>query len=424
MKRVDDKGIVVLLALILACIIVAVPAYARHPADTLTVFGVGARADAMGDAFVAVANDASATFWNPAGLTLLPKRELTTVFKQLPAVNMVGSFTNAGLTPPFASLEDITTDYDVSQGSGTGEATFFATTLPIGTRGVLGISQSVAGYSNQQKRLLGQFSTTPVVGELVSLQWDSHSIGRVDQTALTYGWKSSQQLSLGIGVVASRGEMKSHGIGTLEYVETTVDDPLNPGSDMIATTTSDTAASDVNTSGRGYGYTIGSLWTPKLSKTGEWTLGGSYMSKVSLKDLDREAFGDETGDRLMLGASYRRQVHGLDQMMWSFQIARFGSANTEIGGQVARQAVWNLYFGGEYQMYRDSPVTTKRQIYQIRYGLFTNRSPNEEFYDSEKWLTLGLGAGRADKQWQAELAWQHAIGNNMSLLSMSANREF
>src|ERR1035441_3884050 len=30
--------------------------------------GVGSRASAMGDAFVAVANDASALYWNPAGL--------------------------------------------------------------------------------------------------------------------------------------------------------------------------------------------------------------------------------------------------------------------------------------------------------------------------------------------------------------------
>ena len=31
--------------------------------------GVGGRASAMGDAFVAVANDVSALYWNPAGLT-------------------------------------------------------------------------------------------------------------------------------------------------------------------------------------------------------------------------------------------------------------------------------------------------------------------------------------------------------------------
>ena len=38
--------------------------------------GVGARATAMGDAFVAVANDASALYWNPAGITQFQTNEV------------------------------------------------------------------------------------------------------------------------------------------------------------------------------------------------------------------------------------------------------------------------------------------------------------------------------------------------------------
>ncbi len=38
--------------------------------------GVGGRASAMGDAFVAVANDASALYWNPAGLTQTTSNEI------------------------------------------------------------------------------------------------------------------------------------------------------------------------------------------------------------------------------------------------------------------------------------------------------------------------------------------------------------
>lgn len=39
--------------------------------------GIGARAMGMGGAFVAVADDATAAYWNPAGLGMLDKRELT-----------------------------------------------------------------------------------------------------------------------------------------------------------------------------------------------------------------------------------------------------------------------------------------------------------------------------------------------------------
>ena len=42
---------------------------------TFLRIGVGARAEGMGEAFVAVANDPSAVFWNPAGLASLQRRE-------------------------------------------------------------------------------------------------------------------------------------------------------------------------------------------------------------------------------------------------------------------------------------------------------------------------------------------------------------
>lgn len=47
----------------------------KYAADFLTI-GVGARALGMGGAFVALANDASASYWNPAGLALLDRGEM------------------------------------------------------------------------------------------------------------------------------------------------------------------------------------------------------------------------------------------------------------------------------------------------------------------------------------------------------------
>ena len=41
--------------------------------------GVGARATAMGESFVAVSNDASAIFWNPAGIASLTTNEVLLV---------------------------------------------------------------------------------------------------------------------------------------------------------------------------------------------------------------------------------------------------------------------------------------------------------------------------------------------------------
>jgi hypothetical protein len=55
-------------------------AQSSHAAGTTSAaflrLGSGARAAALGDSFVSRADDASATYWNPAGMSQLPRREL------------------------------------------------------------------------------------------------------------------------------------------------------------------------------------------------------------------------------------------------------------------------------------------------------------------------------------------------------------
>jgi hypothetical protein len=52
---------------------------------TFLRIGVGARAEAMGETFVAVANDPSAIYWNPAGLASLQNREIAESHVDWPA---------------------------------------------------------------------------------------------------------------------------------------------------------------------------------------------------------------------------------------------------------------------------------------------------------------------------------------------------
>ena len=62
-------------------LLLAMPAHAANDAGTQSVFayGAGNRAAAMGAAFVAAVDDASAMVWNPAGLGLVPRAELQAV---------------------------------------------------------------------------------------------------------------------------------------------------------------------------------------------------------------------------------------------------------------------------------------------------------------------------------------------------------
>jgi hypothetical protein len=63
----------------LVVVLLASAARAADPGETGLAFlkiGVGARAAAMGEAYAAVAQDASATYWNPAGIANAPRTEV------------------------------------------------------------------------------------------------------------------------------------------------------------------------------------------------------------------------------------------------------------------------------------------------------------------------------------------------------------
>lgn len=72
------KGLIILLAG-LAAVAVAATAYADNSTDAKTAFalsrtGFDARALGMGGAYVALANDAAAGYWNPAGLYMMSEK--------------------------------------------------------------------------------------------------------------------------------------------------------------------------------------------------------------------------------------------------------------------------------------------------------------------------------------------------------------
>ncbi len=58
------------------CLACAAPAHATKYAAEFLKIGVGARALGMGEAYVAVADDPSAAYWNPAGLVFVQNREV------------------------------------------------------------------------------------------------------------------------------------------------------------------------------------------------------------------------------------------------------------------------------------------------------------------------------------------------------------
>ncbi len=391
---------------ILAMLALPVAAADGCPPDTEQFLGVGARADAMGNAFVAIANDPTAAYWNPAGLSFLNKTEVSAVVKTLPGITQDTYFgsTDFSVFPGFA--DGATTS---SAGTSSGETAFIGISARIGKNpargGTLSISRSLAGFLNRDWTIYQEFFPLEL-GEADTLTIVTRDELRVDYNTISYGWKQTDALSLGVGVL--QAVAKNRVSGTVE--ETWLGDP-EPFVAEIEPATIE---------GKGYGAIIGALWNPLFKGTRNLTVGASYLTKISLSNFEGASFGDERPDRLLLGANYRQPAAGdsENEVQWSLQLSRNGSANTEAGGDLARNSVWNFYFGGEYDIRRGSLSVP------IRYGLFTNKTPNSNVYGSETWLTLGLGALQSAQEWKAELALQRGLRTGLSLLSFSGGYSF
>ena len=110
------KKILFLIFLFIFFTIVGTTHAQKYTSEFLSI-GVGARALSMGGAYVAIANDASSVYWNPAGLSQLKKREISFMhasrFNGLVHVNFLnfifpGSNTNAfGISYFRMGIDDI-----------------------------------------------------------------------------------------------------------------------------------------------------------------------------------------------------------------------------------------------------------------------------------------------------------------------------
>jgi len=72
----------ILPALVLSVLVLANDAFAQAAAISLSIPPTG-RANGMGEAYVALADDATATWWNPGGLGFLDKKQVSMTYGKL-----------------------------------------------------------------------------------------------------------------------------------------------------------------------------------------------------------------------------------------------------------------------------------------------------------------------------------------------------
>jgi tetratricopeptide (TPR) repeat protein len=127
-------------------------------------YGVGARALGMGGAFFAISDDATASYWNPAGLTLIERKELSFMQAQM--------FEQTSLN-------------------------FIGIALPTASKGTFGIFMNQMTSSGFEKVSI---EVDPNTNEIINLK----SIGsfNVSERAIGFSWGRmvSKKLAFGVGI--------------------------------------------------------------------------------------------------------------------------------------------------------------------------------------------------------------------------------
>jgi long-subunit fatty acid transport protein len=217
-------------ALATSLLAVTSTAQAAFVAEWPDIFGIdfrfnnpGARANAMGGAFIGLADDATAAYTNPAGLTILTKPEVTLEYKYGKYTNLVFDPVITGSTVGHKDVEYPETLQGLS---------FLSYVYPTE-------KATFAVYRHQlmnQKTAFGFMSDIPANSINVDMQVEANTLG------FGLGVKASQSLSFGV----------SAGFTEMQYEEHTTghEGPLN------------SAYEEVDGRDQAVHYTASLLWQP------------------------------------------------------------------------------------------------------------------------------------------------------------------
>lgn len=165
----------------------AAGAVAQIP-DVLNSFEMGGRAMGMGGSIYSNITDASASYWNPAGLGHITSSVAEINYRNRPS-------NNTTLTGPFSNPDESTDPQ-----FGRNQISFAGAAVPMG-RGTLGLSYAVGGYARELRRGEG-LVVDP--GENITANVDTMDAITQEFITLAYGFKRGDAMSLGAGLVIAR----------------------------------------------------------------------------------------------------------------------------------------------------------------------------------------------------------------------------
>src|SRR5688572_14141302 len=161
--------------------------------DVLNSFEMGGRGMGMGGSIYSNSTDASASYWNPAGLGHITTSMAEINYRNRPSNNttLTGNFSNP----------DESTDPQF----GRNQLSFVGVAVPMG-RGTLGLSYAVGGYARELRRGEG-LVVDP--GENITANVDTSDAITQEFITLAYGFKRGDAMSLGAGLVIARETIMS-----------------------------------------------------------------------------------------------------------------------------------------------------------------------------------------------------------------------
>jgi len=377
--------------------------------DLINTLGVGARAIAMGGAFTAIADDPSASFWNPARMGEIPFLQVMVEGRNVLRISQVTGEALPDYWDPTNTEENGVTRLPMKVNFAGFSKSIGDWEPNVGSRGgTLGVSYTLGGYFDYRSRY--NLPGDPIDGE------DTESLYQEDRLVqnhfLTAAWgknlliarkppKASTALPEGAVEESERkGRIFKVGVGLGAYAvmqtqtkrSATVVKKLGPnGHDDYYNTDGDVEDDSIvpgtelvipplDASGAGYGFIVGltgELWGYRssqgdemLPEGGRWRLGLTYRSKANIGGLITkmpnetnfdmgDEFGREVPSRITAGVAYEytepeesvaqsEKVRAPMQITLSAEAQYFGSANDTTYSLDKRKAITNLHFGAEY----------------------------------------------------------------------------
>ena len=238
-------------------------------ANGLNLNGFGARASAMGGAFVGLADDYTAVFWNPAGLALI----------KMPTFGLTGDIlmpkAEYGLTTTYAT-------YGMETKSKKYPAGLLGYFQPVGENVVVGLGAYTlsglgAAWDNTglEAALVAPYPPSAFFPELEPYKWESF-IGSIT-VAPSIAVKLSEMLYVGATLNINYGFFKTHQWGEYQMVEVMTPPDVLGAIPMLI----NLGQRDLDVKGWGFGATFGVLVQPA-----DWiSFGATFrtQSKINLK---------------------------------------------------------------------------------------------------------------------------------------------